>query len=416
MGKISKIFAITLFVLILILVSVQNTQALGPYITLHSTEITETTVSFSWTQPDFFATSYTLYISTASNYADGHPFTSIWSTSDRQQTTTTITNLTPGSDYYFYVIASGGGGGVSSNNLEVQTLPDPTPQSNSATNNSAPAIEWQKTYGSDMVVESSNLIQTSDGGYAFMDLGYTYQVWLTPATVFKVDSKGYQQWNKTIAQFIGSSIIQTNDKGYEITGTWYLPHGASAVTSTLIKMDSLGNIQWIQNYTTPPDLGVNHTTYTSFNQIGGNASTSDKGSIYWNDGNLSKMDSNNSTQWVKTLTYPVIITDTAAPLLLTSVIEASDGAIAALGIAPAGHSTFPTQGKMYLVKLEPFLPIPSPTQLSTPIPTPIPTPLALGSLISQLTIPIIVVAILVVAITSVLLYGRHRKPLSQAEL
>jgi hypothetical protein len=278
-----------------------------------------------------------------------------------------------------------------------------------SSSNSALAIEWQKTYSSDYVVESSNLIQTSDGGYAFMDLGYTYQNYLTPATVFKVDSKGNLQWSKTIAHFTGSSIIQTNDKGYEITGRWYRPNSASADTATLIKTGTHGDIQWIQNYTTLPDLGVNHTTYEFGNQIIGNISTSDSGFIYWASGNITKADANNNSQWVKTLTYNVIITNTSAPLLLTSVIEMSDGAIAALGIAPAGHSTFPTQGKMYLVKTEPFLPIPSPTQLPTPIPTPTSTPLALGSVISQLTIPIIVVAILVVAITSVLLYRSHRK-------
>ena len=65
-------------------------------------------------------------MSTASNYVNGHPFTPIWSTSDRQQTTSKVSNLTPSSDYYFYIIASGGGGGVSSNLLEVQTLPIPT--------------------------------------------------------------------------------------------------------------------------------------------------------------------------------------------------------------------------------------------------------------------------------------------------
>ncbi len=235
--------------------------------------------------------------------------------------------------------------------------------------NSAPAIEWQKTYGSYDVLASSNLIQASDGGYAFMDSGYTYQNFLTPATVFKVDSKGNLQWSKTIAQFTGSTIIETNDKGYEISGWWYLPNSASAITPTLIKMGTHGNIQWIQNYTTLPELGVNYTTYYIGNQIGGSISTSDSGSIYWTDGNITKTDSNNNTQWVKTLTYDVIISNTSAPLLLTSVIETSDGAIAALGIAPAGYSTFPTQGIMYLVKLETFLPVPSSTALPTPLPT-----------------------------------------------
>ena len=238
-----------------------------------------------------------------------------------------------------------------------------------ATSNQAPSIEWQKTYGSDYTVETSDLIQTSDGGYALMDLGYVYQNYLAPATIFKVDSEGDSQWNNTIAHFSGSSIIQTNDKGYEISGWWHLPDIASVVTATLIKIDTYGNIQWIQNYTTLPDLGVNYTIYGFGNQTGGSIQTSDSGSIYWANGNIVKTYADNNTQWIKTLTYHVIITNSSAPLLLTSVIETSDGAIAALGIAPAGYSTFPTQGTIYLVKLEPFLPVPSPSELPTPIPT-----------------------------------------------
>lgn len=286
---------------------------------------------------------------------------------------------------------------------------------NAQSSNQAPAIEWQKTFSGNYknhVLESSNLIQTSDGGYAFMDLGYTYQNSLEPATVFKVDSKGNLQWSKTIAHFTGSGIIQTNDKGYEISGWWYFPNSASAITPTLIKMGSQGNIQWIRNFTTLPDLSVNYTIYTSpyyiGYQIGGNISTSDNGSIYWTYGNITKTDSNNNKQWIRTITYTVTTSNASAPLLLTSVIETSDGAIAALGIAPEGYSTFPTQGMMYLVKLEPFLPIPSITQLPAPISTPIPNPSSLDILVEQLAVPILVVILLAVGVIF-LLMRRHRK-------
>src|SRR5665647_2616565 len=107
MGTIRKSLALMflLFFIASMVALQQNAKALGPFITVNSTEITETTVTLSWTSPDFFATSYTLYMSRASNYGNGHPFTPIWSTSDRQQTATTVRNLTPSSDYYFYIIA-----------------------------------------------------------------------------------------------------------------------------------------------------------------------------------------------------------------------------------------------------------------------------------------------------------------------
>ena len=40
----------------------------------------------------------------------------------------------------------------------------------SSLKNSAPATQWQKLYGSGSSESVSNLIQTSDGGYAFLDL------------------------------------------------------------------------------------------------------------------------------------------------------------------------------------------------------------------------------------------------------
>jgi hypothetical protein len=38
--------------------------------------------------------------------------------------------------------------------------------------NQAPSLEFQKEYGDSRTEVVSNLIQTSDGGYAFMDIGW----------------------------------------------------------------------------------------------------------------------------------------------------------------------------------------------------------------------------------------------------
>ena len=132
MGNISKIFAfvLLLFFIASLVAFPQNAKApLAPYITLNSTEITETTVTLSWTSTRFLAgnfRSYTLYMFTGSNYK-GHPFTPIWSTSNREETTTIVTNLSPSSEYYFYILESDFYGQAdSSHPLEVQTKPNPT--------------------------------------------------------------------------------------------------------------------------------------------------------------------------------------------------------------------------------------------------------------------------------------------------
>jgi hypothetical protein len=92
------------------------------------------------------------------------------------------------------------------------------------------------------------------------------------------------------------------------------------------------------------------------------------------------------------------------PLTLSSLIETSDGAIAGLGVGtPRGTPMY--EGNIFLVKIEPVLPSPSPTELPTPIPTPI--------VINKTVLPQIIIALVfVIAVfvfVSILLYRRNRK-------
>jgi len=248
-------------------------------------------------------------------------------------------------------------------------------QTTITTSVSAPAIEWQEDYGhpgpyDDTNVQSaSNLIQTSDGGYAFMDLGWGYQFTFVPSTIYRVDSSGSLQWTKTIDFLAASKIIQTNDEGYEVTGHWSTNGTTYEYTPTLIKTDPQGNIQWAANFSSIPDLGFSSTEIE----------TIDGGFAYWKDGSITKTDSENNTQWVKNLTYTGA--DGTAPLKLSSVIETSDGALAALGV---GYSLFdnPRTGRVYLIKTEAFLPLPSQTPLPTPLPTPTPEPISTALVIA----------------------------------
>jgi hypothetical protein len=253
----------------------------------------------------------------------------------------------------------------------------------------APAIEWQKSYGENS--ESvSNLIQTTDGGYIFMDLAWAYSMTFKPSTVYKVDSAGNMQWNKTIDNLAASAIIQTNDGGYEIAGSWTI--GVTyQYTPTLIKMDSQGNIQWVANYSSALNLG---TTSTSIR-------TSDGGFAYRADGSIIKTDSHNNTQWIETFNF----TDSSRlnPLPLFSVIETSDGALAALGVGTY-FSGNPRTGIIYLIKTEAFLPPPS----QTPLPTPMPTSLPALTVEGTIAVLVIIVVAVVVGV-SLLVYFKKRK-------
>jgi hypothetical protein len=269
---------------------------------------------------------------------------------------------------------------------------------------SVPAIEWQREYGGD-VEAVNNLIQTSDGGYAFTSSAWGYQATFKPSTFYKADSSGSSQWNKTIPYLAAQTLIQTNDEGYETAGHWSTYGTTYKHTPTLIKTDSQGNIQWIQNYSSVPDLGVNAT----FIQ------TSDGGYAYvdvWdlnyhattrNAGGFVKIDSNYNVQWVKNLTYTSY--EGTFPLALGSLVETSDGALAVLGVGLHSQG-FPKSGIIYLVKTEAFLPLPSQTPLPTPIPTPTPTPLP-ALTVEAAAIVSIMIAVVVAA--GLLVYFKKRK-------
>lgn len=93
---------------------------------LREINITDKTVTLSWTYSAFTSNSFTSYILcvfTPSGYDKPLPsWSEIWSTTDRNQTTTIVSNLQPSSRYYFQILDSG----IGSNILEVHTLPSPT--------------------------------------------------------------------------------------------------------------------------------------------------------------------------------------------------------------------------------------------------------------------------------------------------
>ena len=262
---------------------------------------------------------------------------------------------------------------------------------------SAPAIEWQKYYGGS-AVSVSNLIQTTDGGYIFMDLGWRYNVAFQPSTVYKVDSAGNVQWSKTIGSYntseylVASTIIQTNDGGYEIAGGWTV--GVTyRYTPTLVKMDAQGNIQWVANYSTTPKLVSIPTRIR----------TSDGGFVYWTDGSIIKTDPTNNTQWVETFNY----TDSSGyqrPLSIAEPIETTDGELAILAVGEY-HSGIARTGGIYLIKTEAFLPLPS----QAPLPTPIPTSLPALTGEAAIVILIIFVVIVVVIGAGAFVYFKKRK-------
>ncbi|MDO5972243.1 hypothetical protein Q4Q35_20790 [Flavivirga aquimarina] len=128
------------------------------------------------------------------------------------------------------------------------------------------ALQWQKTYGGSDDDRGSDVIQTSDGGFAILGYSQSNDGDVTENNGFndfwisKLDSSGTISWEKSFG-FSGAdkgiSIIQTNDNGYLLTGVLDVSasngEGNSKSLSSkrhaggdywVIKLNALGENEW----------------------------------------------------------------------------------------------------------------------------------------------------------------------------
>jgi hypothetical protein len=195
---------------------------------------------------------------------------------------------------------------------------------------------WAKAYGAG--AKAFSIQQTTDGGY--IAVGYARKS-VDQSDVFvlyivKTDPNGNELWNRTIENgygFFGSSIQQTDDGGYIITG-----YTSSPWKLFLMKIDKDGNQKWDQVFT-----GKGWASGYSVRE------TSDKGYIIFGTTNenlssdlvayLVKTDENGTQQWDYTF-------GSGPAIQGNSVCQTKDG-----GFAITGH-IFSGNGYLYLVKID----------------------------------------------------------------
>jgi len=155
--------------------------------------------------------------------------------------------------------------------------------------------DWVRTYGGSTDDYPTDLIMTNDGGYIVLGstsvttgYGPTDVCW-----VIKLDSMGNVEWNKTYTEEAGlvyaQKISATEDGGYLLTGDTVV---SDKGLTWVAKLDSSGNLLWGKTYgevSGSPLCAVQ-------NSEGGFILTGFRNE----DGLIINIDAQGNTQWVKT--------------------------------------------------------------------------------------------------------------------
>lgn len=111
-------------------------------------------------------------------------------------------------------------------------------------------VQWLKTYGGGGTEYGLYVQQTADGGYILTGHTDSYGAGGADVYVVKTDNTGNVQWEKTYGgggSEMGNYIEQTSDAGYIISGATS-SYGSGGYDIMLIKIDSLGALQWSKAY------------------------------------------------------------------------------------------------------------------------------------------------------------------------
>lgn len=114
-------------------------------------------------------------------------------------------------------------------------------------------VQWQKTYGGPGVDEAHHVCLTPDGGYMLIgdaDTVNTRALGQTDIWLVKTNSTGDTLWTKTYGgtkKDGGKTVELTSDGGYILAGITR-SFGLINPDYYLVKIDSIGTLQWSQHY------------------------------------------------------------------------------------------------------------------------------------------------------------------------
>ncbi len=159
---------------------------------------------------------------------------------------------------------------------------------------------WTKTYGGSEVDRGNDVRQTTDGGFIITGFTYSYGAGAGDVYLVKTDQAGDTLWTRTFGgdNFdSGYSVRQTSDGGYIIVGSTH-SFGAPSDDVYTIRTDSEGITVWARGYgSSDNDFGrsIRETSDGGFVFVG-NTDSFGSGST---DIYLVKVDSLGNPQWMK---------------------------------------------------------------------------------------------------------------------
>lgn len=113
-------------------------------------------------------------------------------------------------------------------------------------------IVWERVFGEpDLFDKAFSVQQTLDGGYIITGMTGSYGANGLDVLLIKLNSDGTDSWIKVIGgdyNEAGTSVKQTNDGGYIITGS--ADDSVGNVDIWLVKTDSNGDVQWSKTFGT----------------------------------------------------------------------------------------------------------------------------------------------------------------------
>jgi hypothetical protein len=169
------------------------------------------------------------------------------------------------------------------------------------TGDTSPCATWARTYGGTSDDRAFSIEQTTDGSFVVARRTYSFGAGDFDFWVLKLDTLGNVQWEKTYGGAGGEDtrfIQPTTDGGYVVAGLTD-SFGAGNWDYWALKLDASGNVQWQKTYggaSNDRGLSIQQTTDGGFVIAGGTYSFGAGDWDFW----VLKLDTSGNVAWQKT--------------------------------------------------------------------------------------------------------------------